>query len=535
MQKKNITPSDLYKKKYTFTIIVIILLGFILRISQYLFNRSLWLDEACISLNITQRSFAELLLPLDYAQGAPIGFLFIVKSLVILLGNSDWILRLYSLLCGILSILLFFNLAKIYLEEKAAIYSLTLFIFLDRLIYFSSEVKQYAGDVFWCILLYIAYEKFLKKDLTVLKSLYFGLIGSIVVWFSHASVIILGGICIFIFLKNIFSRKIVFFKYFLLPCALISISIAIFYFASLKGLSEQKNLLDYWGNAFMPLIPINVKDFKWFIISSLKFLKYFMGISTENLVGIYFCNIGFSLSKLAKLNPGQFLMLLLIALNLAVIGLVSLMGAVSFYSKNKEHFFLLLLPIILTLILSGFRKYPFLDRMLLFLFPTFCLFIAEGLSALLKKRIYINKTIILFVLTMIYIFPLTNGFYFLFKPRKNEEIKPIMEFVKKNWGGNDIIYLNNASYYAFSYYAKKYGFSIEDYMVIKKSLKKDWENYEDTLIQNGETKRLWVLLSHYQIAEKQNIILAIPDIGKEIISCFKPGAFTILVLPYVKN
>jgi len=39
--------------------------GFVIRLVQYLSNRSLWGDEASIALNIINRSYQELLTPLS--------------------------------------------------------------------------------------------------------------------------------------------------------------------------------------------------------------------------------------------------------------------------------------------------------------------------------------------------------------------------------------------------------------------------------------------------------------------------------------
>ena len=70
---------------------LIILFGTLLRLTQYLSNRSLWLDEAFLALNIVNRSFLQLLKPLDNNQGAPIGFLMLEKFLPEL-GGQDLLL-----------------------------------------------------------------------------------------------------------------------------------------------------------------------------------------------------------------------------------------------------------------------------------------------------------------------------------------------------------------------------------------------------------------------------------------------------------
>ena len=50
---------------------IIILIGVALRLGLYLANNSLWLDESFIALNIVNKSFPELLKPLDYKQLLP--------------------------------------------------------------------------------------------------------------------------------------------------------------------------------------------------------------------------------------------------------------------------------------------------------------------------------------------------------------------------------------------------------------------------------------------------------------------------------
>ena len=70
----------------------IIFVGIFLRVWQYAVNRSLWFDEALLALNIVNRTFIGLTQPLDYNQGAPIGFLIIEKVIIQLIGNKDYFL-----------------------------------------------------------------------------------------------------------------------------------------------------------------------------------------------------------------------------------------------------------------------------------------------------------------------------------------------------------------------------------------------------------------------------------------------------------
>jgi len=171
-----------------------VVIGVILRLIQYSLNRSLWLDESVLALNIVNKSFLELLGPLDLIQVAPVGFIFIEKTLVILLGNNEYILRLFPLVAGIVSLFLFYYVARRCIPEEGAFIAVGLFSLSPYLVYYSSDVKQYSSDVTIALLL-LAVTMFIRsKKFTNLSIVFFGAIGGIAVWFSLPSVFVLAGI-----------------------------------------------------------------------------------------------------------------------------------------------------------------------------------------------------------------------------------------------------------------------------------------------------------------------------------------------------
>ena len=78
-------------------------------------EKSLWLDEAALALNILDKNFLELFKPLQYAQSAPPLFLVLTKALVSIFGASERALRFIPFLCSILSLFAFWLLKRIIL------------------------------------------------------------------------------------------------------------------------------------------------------------------------------------------------------------------------------------------------------------------------------------------------------------------------------------------------------------------------------------------------------------------------------------
>src|SRR4051812_4588535 len=63
----------------TAAVVALVLLGAGLRTAALASDRCLWIDESMLALNLLARSPAQLLEPLDWNQGAPVGFLMVAK------------------------------------------------------------------------------------------------------------------------------------------------------------------------------------------------------------------------------------------------------------------------------------------------------------------------------------------------------------------------------------------------------------------------------------------------------------------------
>ncbi|MFH0963206.1 MAG: glycosyltransferase family 39 protein, partial [Planctomycetota bacterium] len=133
---------------------VLLFLGALLRLRQYLFNRSLWGDECMLLSNLAERSFAGLLQPLSHNQAAPPGFLFLTKTAISAFGTSEYALRLVPLIAGLIALFLFYKVARRALTPGAVPIALVLFAVSEYVVYYASEIKQYETDIACAMLVY---------------------------------------------------------------------------------------------------------------------------------------------------------------------------------------------------------------------------------------------------------------------------------------------------------------------------------------------------------------------------------------------
>ncbi len=478
---------------------VIICFGIVLRLAQYLSNRALWLNEAYLALNIVNRSFSELLQPLDPFQAAPIGFLIVEKLLVQIFGNSEYVLRLFPFLCGIISLFLFCRLATHYIATKAVPIALGLFAVSDSLIYHSSEVKQYSSDVvIGLLLLYVAAIYIQSERLTTSRIALFGAIGAIAIWFSHPAVFILAGVGASLALFCLGAKEWPRIARLSIIYSIWILSFAACYFVSLRDLSHHERLLSHWSGGFMPFPPMAFSDAKWFVKTFFKIFDEPAGLSLPHIAGLTF-----------------------------------LIGCISMFFAKKKALLVLISPIPFVLLASGLHSYPFSGRLLLFVAPFLLLFIAEGAEQIRVKTRH-NFPIIGIALIGLLVFPpLLFASYHLIKPRTREEIKPVISYVVDHKQDGDLLYVYYGSWPAFEFYSDKYGFKKSDY-VEGVSSRDNPSRYIEDLDKLRGKKRVWILFSHVRrrkskgIDEERLFLDYLDSIGRRLDSFKSIGAVVYL-------
>lgn len=473
-------------------ITILIVAGIVLRLAQYLANRSLWLDESFLALNIVNRSFGELLQPLDYHQGAPIGFLMAEKAAFLALGNNEYALRLFPLLSGISSMFFFALLARQYLRPKAALIALGLFAVLPQLIYYSSEVKQYSSDVAIATLLYLVTMEAMRNNLSTARAALIGFAGGTAIWFSHPAVFLLAGAgttLLTCFLARKEWKKVGFLSVsFSIWCG----SFAALYFVSLRHLVSDQILTSYWDSGFAPFLPHSFGEFNWYIKAFFEIFNDPIGLKFQGLAAFAF-----------------------------------LVGFIAVLSEKYENALLLSSPIVFALAASMLHKYPFKGRLMLFAVPALLLFIAAGTERVIKKMHQLSATIGYIFLGLLFLHPLYYSCTNLIHPQGREEIKPVMSYVMANRRPGDILYLYSGSRFAFRYYSERYGFRESDY-IVGVSSRDNWKTYDNDLDRLRGHKRVWVLFSHIWknsgVDEEQYFLNHLSSIGTRLDAMKKNGA-----------
>jgi hypothetical protein len=465
-----------------------ICIGVILRLAQYIFNRSLWFDEAALALNIMTRSFSELLQPLDYNQGAPVGFLIVEKLAIRALGKSDYALRVFPFVCGVLSLFLFYRVAKRYIDARAVPVALGLFAISGQLIYYSSEVKQYSSDVCVALVLYAVVLHVQSRPSTALHMAFLGIVGGAAIWLSHPAAFILAGVGLSMSCTYLGRREWPKIGRLSIAFLIWTLSFVGAYLVSLRDLIHNRALQRYWAEAFMPLPSITVSYFTWLV---------------ETFFRVFIVPIGLPLNGIAALT--------------------FLIGCVSMFLRKREDFFVLISPLAFLLAASGLQLYPLGGRLLLFGVPFALLFIALGADRIIGKASEESRVIGIVLIGLLALHPTLSAGSHLLTPRTFEEIQPVMSYFKEHRREGDLLYLYYGASLAFSYYAEDYGFRRGEY-VIGVASRDNWKRYAGDLDRLRGNKRVWLLFSHVHKDEERLFLSHLQGIGMRLDSFTAPGA-----------
>ena len=399
--------------------LAIILAGFVLRALGFLSDRSLWLDEAYLALNIMERDFAGLLRPLRHGQTAPVGFLLLEEAATRLLGSGERALRLVPFVAGVASLPLFWQLARRCLRPREAVFALGLFAILYPLVYYSSEVKQYSLDVAVALAILLSALAVLREDrFRPGRYVALALVGALAVWLSHPAVFVLAGVgAVLLVSPGDASRR----RWLAAAGLLWGVCFVANYFLFLRGIKAEGDLHLFWQNRFLrwPTSPGAIRQ------------------DLELLLQPFTRVLGFGESGLA-------------ALAFAV-------GLVSLYGRDRRLFWLLIAPFFPALLASLLRLYPFASRPILFTAPLFLVMIAAGVGHVLRLPGRGARLLGWVFVGLLLLKPAETAARTYARPPGREEMRQVLEYLAPRVRPGDVVWVNDRGQYAFRYYVHHRG------------------------------------------------------------------------------
>lgn len=403
--------------------ILSVVVGIIVRTTNFfLADISFWTDEAAVALNIAQRDLIELFKPLDRSQVAPIGFCLFEKVSAGIFGETEIAYRLLSYLAGTSAIGLVFVLMRSAVGFWPALLCAAQLAVIKEPIFYSNNLKPYASDMAIAIALMLIAWKSDGARSSWPQLIFITIVGIIAIWFSFPAVFILGGIGT-MWLMDWLERpqkKIIF-----IIAAICSLWLINFWlqFRLLQSQAHNTYLLDFWRDQFLPLAPKTMADLKFF----------------------------FELPRIFR-NP-LWTGFPLISLILFVIGCLII------WKHNRRLMVLIVVPLILNLITSSLKKYPFGDRLLQY--GTMNLFMPISISLVYLVAWCSEKKWQKILVMLLIIFnlaePVVNAAQHIFVPVKREQVKQIVEQLANHGSGDEPYYIFGSSYNTYSYYMARMG------------------------------------------------------------------------------
>ena len=448
--------------------------GSVLRAVPFLLDRTLWLDEAKLALNVLERSPAQLFGALDYGQAAPVGFLLLEKQAVMAFGEGERALRLVPLLAGVASLWLFFLVARRWLSPAESLLALALFALAQPLVYYATEVKQYSTDVFVALALLWAAARALDARPYARWALVPA--GAVGVWLSHPAVFVAVGAGLTLVLSAWLrgDRRRAFL--FAAVAAAWAASFVAEYALVLSRSDPKGFLAHFWADGFPALPPRSLADLVW---------------PVRTFFGFFVDPAGLGLAGLAAA--------------------AFVLGCVRYARSEPRILALLVSPALLTLLAALAHRYPFptsgsLDsyplpgRVVLFLVPEAMILVAAGIGSVSRTadrdRRVLAGVMAAFLLVWLGVDAVDRPAHRI----RLHELRPLVATIARDGRPDDLLVLNTRAMPVFRYYLRRLegdAAFVRGLPVVELPGTNRLNVYERQVRALPDGARVWVLYSHH--------------------------------------
>lgn len=427
-------------------IFAFIFIGVFFRVFHFFHNRSLFIDELFLNINLIKLSFGELAAgPFMYEQKAPIGYLWAVKLCVVLLGKQEEALRLFSLLCGIGALGYFVPVARFFMKSWGVVVAVAIMALSAPCIYHASEAKQYSTELFAAVLALFFYTRY-SAARQVGSFVVWGLLGALLLAFSFSVIFVLVGmafvVCVDLALKKQWNRLLLA----LVAFTIWAVGFLLQYYFFISKYPESAWLVYFFkkeNDAFMPIAGPALLTLKWLAGKFYFLLLHPLGLLLD---------LDGRLQPLGNSNWKFFFKMGWFPAAIMLAGLFMLL------KKQRLMLAMLLLPVIMALAVSAINVYPFFERFTVVFAPAFILIAAYGLETIML--FYGDKIRVVVPALLLLLLPsLANSVHQAIRPSllmNTEFNRDVMLFVDKNYREGDVVYIFWNMRQAYEFYKESY-------------------------------------------------------------------------------
>jgi hypothetical protein len=443
----------------------LVLLGVALRLWEYFFNRSLYLDEILLTRSIVGMPLGALLTkPLLMDQVAPRGFLLVERMAVMAFGPSEWALRLFPFLCGVASVILFRRLAERVLTGAGPALALFLFAISVPLIRYGGDVKQYAMDIAAAIGLLLLAVDVREKEATTKRLLLAGALGLVIVWFSQTAVLAMAGIGLGLAVDWLISRDRKAGRELLIMIPLWGVASIAAVIAGMRSMtpSTREFMDDFWAGGFFPRTLKVTEAPGWF---------------WERLSSI------FSDPSLLRYRwPAMFL-------------IVALVGVIALWQRSRPAALLLVGPFVVTMAAAVVHQYPFRGRLIVWLVPSALIAAAAGAEWIRARASALHsamETALGAALMLAFLASPVMAMWEMPPPYDIEHWRGLLSYLQSHRQTGDEVYVLPLQRIGMSFYGPSYGLQPQDWTtgVCEQN---DTRAYIQDVDRYRGVRRLWVL------------------------------------------
>ena len=227
-----------------------LLLGLLLRLVHYLWNHTIWYDEAALLFNIVGKDYLRLLGPLDYEVAAPPLFLWGLRAIADVFGDHSYVWRFPPFAISCLTLVLMAAMARRVLRPGPAALLIGLVAFSDAFIWLGCNVKPYILDAFLAAGILFVYVR-TESWPTARRMWVFSAAAPLVLCFSYPMLFLYSGLFLAFLPVMWRERRASTWVAYLMMVAAVLIPLACLYFGPIHA-QRVPGLVSGWKNKFPP-------------------------------------------------------------------------------------------------------------------------------------------------------------------------------------------------------------------------------------------------------------------------------------------